>query len=103
MIGCASTQQFYWGRFGVAFIALFLSSQQQTAIAQCEHVICPPAGCQDPIRIDGECCDICLLPPSKLQFFWKIRNVLVHGKMQIYTQIFISKSDSLPFTYSKNL
>lgn len=34
----------------------------QTTIAQCEEINCPPANCSNPIRLDGECCPICIAP-----------------------------------------
>lgn len=63
-INCASPQLFYWGRLTISGVMLFLSLQQ-TAIAQCEQVICPPVNCLNPLRFSGECCAICLQPPSK--------------------------------------
>ncbi|CAI8037230.1 Chordin [Geodia barretti] len=35
-----------------------------SAIAQCDQVICPPADCPNPIRFAGQCCDICIPPPT---------------------------------------
>ena len=50
-----------------AVIFLIFSSQSQSAIAQCDQVICPPADCPNPIRFAGQCCDICIPPPSELR------------------------------------
>ena len=54
---------------------LFLSSQPQSAIAQCDQVICPPADCSNPIRFLGQCCDICISPPSEFSPL-KLRQIM---------------------------
>lgn len=44
------------------FAAPYLSDSLQTTIAQCEEVQCQPASCDNPIRLDGQCCPICIEP-----------------------------------------
>ena len=35
---------------------------KKTTIAQCEEIYCPPTECRAPIRLDGECCAVCIEP-----------------------------------------
>ena len=35
---------------------------EKTTIAQCEEIYCPPTECRAPIRLDGECCAVCIEP-----------------------------------------
>jgi hypothetical protein len=44
------------------FAAPYLSDSPQTTIAQCEEIQCEPASCDNPIRLDGQCCPICVEP-----------------------------------------
>lgn len=35
------------------------TSGDQTATTLCERVYCPPLTCDNPVRMDGECCAVC--------------------------------------------
>lgn len=69
---CALQRNFQcnWAVWFTASVLLHLSLlSEQTAIAQCEQVICPPADCTDPIRLNGECCPICLDPRKRPRLY----------------------------------
>ena len=38
----------------------------QTTIAQCEEIKCDLPDCPNPIRLDGECCPVCIQPGELL-------------------------------------
>ena len=49
------------------FAAPYLS--EQTTIAQCQEIQCEPVTCANPIRLDGQCCPICVQPGKNIIIF----------------------------------
>lgn len=38
---------------------LLHTGSSQTTVAQCEKIQCPTIDCNNPIRLKGQCCEVC--------------------------------------------
>ena len=69
----------------VSLFAAPLLSDPQTTIAQCQEIQCEPASCDNPIRLDGQCCPICVEPgiyireskPLQCMCVWSVHTSLI--------------------------
>ena len=50
----------------VSLFAAPYVSDSQTTIAQCQEIQCEPVSCANPVRLDGQCCPICIEPGKRV-------------------------------------
>ena len=83
----------------VAVITLSLSlhlyvaaaADVQNVVPLCEETHCPPLDCENPIRVDGQCCAVCMQPGAytvtfnnSVKWIFATCKVCIRGSVCVY-------------------